>query len=103
MEIMDARGKSLTIGSMVRYSGTGTSGEISAMKVEDEEGWIKMDDSEIWYNTEYLEVLDKSKINKVKTGKRIDDSTAAALEKSKKLKKEMEEINMSSELCDGGG
>jgi hypothetical protein len=102
MEIMDARGKTVTVGAMVRYSGTGTSGEVSAIKVEEEEGWIKMDDSEVWYNTEYLEVLDKSN-QKLKTERNRDESTAAALEKSKKMKKELEEIAMGSELCDGGG
>lgn len=102
MEITDARGKSLTIGSMVRYSGTGTLGEVSAIKVEDEEGWIKMDDSEIWYNSEALELLDESRTNKSEA-KKIDESTAASLEKSKKMKKQLEEISMGSELCDGGG
>ncbi len=102
MEIVDARGKMVNVGSRVRYNRTGTTGEVSAIKLEDDQGWIKMDDSELWYNTEYLEVMDKYQEKKIKA-KTIDETTAAALEKSKKMKKDLEEVAMSSELCDGGG
>jgi hypothetical protein len=101
MEILDARGKTINVGAMVRYGGTGSAGEVSAVKVEDNEGWIKIDQSDLWYNSEYLEVLEKFAAKKEKTSDQ--DKTANALEKAKKMQKELEEINMGSELCDGGG
>ena len=101
MEILDARGKTINVGAMIRYEGTGSTGEVSAVKVEDNEGWIKIDQSDLWYNSEYLEVLEKFDAKKEKTSDQ--DKTAKALEKAKKMQKELEEINMGSELCDGGG
>lgn len=100
MEILDARGKTVNVGALVRYTGTGTTGEVSAVKLENNEGWIKLDESEVWYNSEFTEILDKTKS---KTKSFDEDKTAKALEKAKKMKKDLEEINMGSELCDGGG
>ncbi|QUH22884.1 DUF2098 domain-containing protein [Methanobacterium alkalithermotolerans] len=100
MEVRDLRGKVVTIGSMVRYTGTGTSGEVSAVKVEKKQGWAKMNDSDLWYNTEYLEVFTKSETKKSRNNQ---DKTTAAMEKSKNMRKGLEEIAMGSELCDGGG
>lgn len=98
MEVMDVRGKAVTVGSTVRYTRTGTSGEVSAVKVEDNQVWVKMNDSDLWYNTEYLEVFDKSESETIRKTKAED-----ALSKAEKIRKHLSEVDMSSELCDGGG
>ncbi|MCK9150882.1 DUF2098 domain-containing protein [Methanobacterium alcaliphilum] len=100
MEILDIRGKTVNVGASIRYTGTGTTGEVSAVKLENNEGWVKLDESDVWYNSEYMELLDKTH---KKIGSSKEDKTAKALEKAKKMKKDLEEINMGSELCDGGG
>ena len=100
MEVMDLRGKPVTVGSKVRYSRTGTSGEVSAVKVEDNQGWVKMNDSDLWYNNEYVEVFDKLE---TKRKPKTTDEAEDALKKAEKIRKSIEEVDMSSELCDGGG
>ena len=47
MEVKDINGNVLTVGMAVRYTGTGTTGEISAIKVEDGEGWVRLEDSDL--------------------------------------------------------
>lgn len=101
MEIVDGRGKMITVGSIVRYNGTGTTGEVSGLKIEDDQGWARLADSDLWYNTEYLEVIDKAEIERRESEKseRLDKS----LKKLKKMREDLEEVDMGSELCDGGG
>ncbi len=100
MEVKDLRGKPVTVGSQVRYSRTGTSGEVSAVKVADKQGWVKMNDSDLWYNTEYVEVFDKSESQRTRKTK---DEAEDAIDKAKKLRKDLQDVDMSAELCDGGG
>ncbi len=113
MEIIDGRGKMITVGSVVRYSGTGTTGEVSGLKVEDGQGWARLADSDLWYNTEYLEVVDKSLLERKKAEEVVEraqpkrkerkEKIDKSLEKLKKMREELEEADMGSELCDGGG
>ncbi|MDI6702237.1 DUF2098 domain-containing protein [Methanothermobacter wolfeii] len=100
MEVKDAGGRVLTVGMTVRYTGTGTTGEISAIKVEDDKGWARLEDSDLWYSTDYLEVVDKSELKK-RAGKRRGPEET--LEKVRKMKEDLEDIDMGSEVCDGGG
>ena len=96
MEVTDARGKLISKGSYVVYSGTGTIGEVSDVKVEENESWAKME-NDLWYNSEFLEVVDK--LNKIKNKKSKGDIKS----KIDKMKQNLEDVDMSSELCDGGG
>ncbi|GAB4317735.1 MAG: DUF2098 domain-containing protein [Methanobacteriaceae archaeon] len=95
MEVTDARGRPISKGTYVIYSGTGTIGEVLDVKVKQDETWAKME-NDLWYNSEYLEVVDK--INK-KTKKSQEDIKS----KLDKMKHKLEDVDMSSELCDGGG
>jgi len=98
MEVVDACGKSITEGSYVTYEGTGTTGKVSDIKTVDEDIWAKIDSTDLWYKSNTLQVVDKinEKLKKV--------SKEDLNEKVKKMKKTVgEEVDMSSELCDGGG
>ncbi|AXV37041.1 MAG: hypothetical protein CIT01_01875 [Methanobacterium sp. BRmetb2] len=97
MEITDARGKPISKGSHVIYSGTGTIGEVFDVKIEEKGSWAKME-NDLWYNSEYLEVLDK--IEKSKTKKVKEEDIKSKIDK---MKQNLEDVDMSSELCDGGG
>jgi len=97
MEVTDARGKPISKGSYVIYSGTGTIGEVSDVKIEEKESWAKME-NDLWYNSKYLEVLDK--IEKSKTKKVKEEDIKSKIDK---MKQNLEDVDMSSELCDGGG
>lgn len=100
MEVKDLRGKPVNVGSQVRYSRTGTSGEVSAVKVAENQGWVKMNDSDLWYNTEYVEVFDKLES---KTTRKAKADAQDDLSKAKRIRKNLEDVDMSAELCDGGG
>ncbi len=102
MQIMDGRGKQVNVGLTVRYGGTGTTGEVSAVKVEDDEGWVQIEHSEIWYNSESLEVLAKNN-NEPKKESSKDFNVEKALEKSNKNKDDLADVAMGTGTCDGGG
>lgn len=99
MEVKDVNGNVLTVGMAVRYTGTGTTGEISAIKVEDGDGWVRLEDSDLWYNSNYLELIDRSQLKRGSGKGRKADT----VEKLKRMKEDFEDIDMGSEVCDGGG
>lgn len=115
MEVADARGKNILKGSHVRYTGTGSAGEVLDIKSDDEGSWAKIDTTDLWYNSEFLELINQREYQRIKLrGKRFKESagTEAEQESSKskedvakavKLKKKLEDVDMSNELCDGGG
>lgn len=98
MEVLDACGKEITKGSYVIYGGTGTIGKVVDVKTEDKDTWAKVDSTELWYNSNYLQTVDKTEAKKVE--RKAEDIK----EKVKKRGKLVgEDVDMSSELCDGGG
>lgn len=101
MEILDGRGKPVNVGLLVRYGGTGTTGAVSAVKLEKDGGWVQIDHSELWYNSESMEVLGKNNHNSQKSSK--DLNAVEALEKVKKNKKDLSDVAMGTGTCDGGG
>ncbi|MGB9980059.1 DUF2098 domain-containing protein [Methanobacterium sp.] len=98
MEAVDICGQSLAKGSHVRYAGTGTVGNISDIKVIDEETWAKIDSTDLWYKSNTLQTVDKvEKMTKELSKEELRD-------KVKKMKKTIgDNIEMSTEMCDGGG
>lgn len=106
MEVADAHGKNILKGSHVRYTGTGTAGEISDIKTDDEGTWAKMDTTELWYNSGFLEVIDQTEYERIKRKEKQLRGKSEEEDKVKKavrLTKKLEDVDMSSELCDGGG
>ena len=102
MEVADARGKNILKGSHVRYTGTGSAGEVLDVKSDDEGTWAKIDTTDLWYNSEFLELINQHEYERIRRRgrqrKEIDQ-----VEKAVSLKKQLEDVDMSSELCDGGG
>jgi len=97
MEVIDACGKSIIEGSYVIYGGTGTIGKVSDIKTIDEDTWAKIDTTKLWYKSSTLQLVDK-------TDKIIKELNEDIKEKIKKRQKLVgEDIDMSNELCDGGG
>lgn len=107
MEVADARGKNILKGDHVRYSGTGSAGEVLDIKTDAEGTWAKMDTTKLWYNSRFLEVVDKKEFErmKLKESQRVQEQKEAReqVQKVVSMKKKLEDIDMSSELCDGGG
>jgi hypothetical protein len=98
MEVTDVCGKSIAKGSYVIYQGTGTMGKVEAIKTVDNDVWVKIGSTNLWYKINTLQMIDKGdeKLTKV--------SKEGLKEKIRRIKKTVgEDIDMSSELCDGGG
>jgi hypothetical protein len=98
MEVSDSCGKLIIKGSYVAYNGTGTIGKVVDLKTENEGTWAKVDSTGLWYKSNYLQAIEK--IDK----KGLERKSKDIKEEIKKRKKTVgEDIDMSSELCDGGG
>lgn len=112
MEAATREDKELLIGVHVRYSGTGSAGEVLALRSDDEGIWAKVDTTQLWYNSRYLELLDEKEYEKIKdreskkkSNKFNEDADEKEVIKKKidSVKKDLDGVDMSSELCDGGG
>ena len=98
MEVLDSCGKPITKGSYVAYNGTGTIGKVVDFKTENEDTWAKIDNTDLWYNSHYLQAIDKIEEKEIK--RRSKDIREKIAERKKLVG---EDIDMSTELCDGGG
>ena len=98
MKVLDVCGQSVTEGSSVIYEGTGTTGKVSGIKTVDDVAWAKIDSTNLWYKVNTLHVADK---NDEKTLKASKEDLKERIQKTKKLVDG--DVDMSSELCDGGG
>jgi len=47
----------IAVGSTVRYAGTGSVGEVNRLEERDQELWVHLDSTGLWYATAALEVL----------------------------------------------
>ena len=47
----------ISIGSTVRYAGTGSVGEVKRLEERDHELWVRLDSTGLWYAKAALEVL----------------------------------------------
>lgn len=100
MESLDSCGKPIEKGSYVIYNGTGTIGKIVDIKSENNQSWIKVDSTELWYNSQFIQAIDKSEEAKIESKLKKEE----AVEKVKRMRKRtFEDVDMSTELCDGGG
>jgi hypothetical protein len=99
MEISDSCGKPIIKGSYVIYTGTGTIGKVVDFKTEDNGTWAKIEDTDLWYKSNYLQAIDKIQ------EKRLEKASKEDIRKKIKERKKLvgEDIDMSTELCDGGG
>jgi hypothetical protein len=112
VETVDSITSNILKGAHVRYQGTGSAGEVLDLRSDDEGLWAKVDTTDLWYNTRYLEVLDEEEYQKLKSKEvrrrviKINeeaDEKQATKKKVESFKKKLEDVDMSSELCDGGG
>ena len=112
VEAANKQNKEIFIGSHVRYSGTGSAGEVLGLKSDENGIWVKVDTTQLWYNSRYLELMDEEEYSRLKkreskrkskASRDETDEKESTKKKVDKLKQNLEDIDMSSELCDGGG
>ena len=102
MVVEDATGKSISVGSHVRYTRTGSAGEVLGVKEDNEGTWAQIDTTKLWYNSEFLELINQHEYERIRRRGR-QRKEVDKVEKAVSLKKQLEEVDMSNELCDGGG
>lgn len=100
MDVKDIRGIKIDIGSFIRYTGTGTTGKVIDIKVEDDKPWIELEKPNLWYLSETVEVVDAEDTNHINKNK---NKKSDELEDIKDLKDDFEDISVISGGGEGGG
>lgn len=112
METVISKGKEISIGAHVRYSGTGSAGEVLDIRSDEEGVWAKVDTTQLWYNSRYLELMDEDEYRKLESRNSLkkarklneeEDEKEVTRKKVERIKQNLEDVDMSGELCDGGG
>lgn len=110
LEVEDVRGIPIHKGVHVRYTGTGSAGEAVDFKSEDNINWVLLDTTDLWYRSDFLEVMEETEFEKIKNNttlksrmKQKELEGKEKIDKIKKSKGKLEDVDMSNELCDGGG
>ena len=101
MEIEDAMGKIIVIGSYIRYTGTGTTGKVTDLKIDEDEGskWVKLERPNLLYSSDLVEIIDaKDFKNKGHHLKREDD-----IENLKDIGDDLGDASLTSGGAEGGG
>lgn len=98
--VFDARDKELAVGNHVRYVDTGTIGEIVDVKTEKDIDWVKIDKTGLWYRSKLVELLDEKDFKKKSFD---DDSDEIDIEALKEKALDLENIELDSNVAEGGG
>ncbi|MDO5823683.1 DUF2098 domain-containing protein [Methanobrevibacter sp.] len=96
---LDARNMQISLDSHVRYVDTGTLGQVIDEKITDGVEWVKLDKTGLWYQSNRVELLGEKDIKKGSwaDGKKVD------VEDLKDKALNFEELELSSDACNGGG
>lgn len=100
--VVDARDKEIIIGTQVRYTDTGTIGEVTEIKEEDGTSWVKLDKTNMWYVSNFVEVLDEKDIKETTT-KNEENDKEIDIDDLKKLRDNLEDVELDSNVAEGGG
>lgn len=98
MAFIDAVGQVIEVGSYITYPKTGTIGKAQDLKVENDSSWVKIDKTELWYDCNIVEVIDKTKIKNKKDNTRKDINIDDI-----KKSNDLGDVELSSGACEGGG
>lgn len=98
--VFDAREKELAVGNQVRYVDTGTIGEITDLKTENGVDWVLLDKTDLWYKANLVELLDEKDLKKKSV---YDDDDEVDIESLKEKALDLENIELDSNVAEGGG
>ena len=98
--VLDARDKEIALGNHVRYVDTGTIGEVIDIKTKDGIDWVRIKKTELWYRSKLVELLDDKDLKKESFDDGDDEIDIDAL---KKQSLDFENIQMDSNVAEGGG
>ncbi|MGL4670040.1 MAG: DUF2098 domain-containing protein [Methanobacteriaceae archaeon] len=103
MESLDARGKSIELGAYVRYTGTGTSGIVEDIKFKDQKTWIKLENNDLLYLSDYLEIVSKSESNDKVILSDSNKDVVGEVKDIKNVRDNLENFAMETNVGEGGG
>lgn len=101
MKIEDARGKIIEIGYYIRYTGTGTVGKVTDLRIDedDDSKWAKLENPNLWYSSDVVEVIDEKDVKtKGSHVKREDD-----IDNLKDIGNDLGDASLTSGGAEGGG
>lgn len=100
MQVFDVRNKLIEPDKYVRYTGTGTVGKVVDLKEENNTNWVLIGETGLWYSPDLLEVLDEKYVkNKFKDSKNKEID----IEDIKNLRDDFENMELDSNVAEGGG
>ena len=95
-------GDGITVGSTVRYAGTGSVGKVKRLQERDHELWARVDSTGLWYKAGTLEVLGAESEQKewdkeltLDELKRVEERKMASISNVQQI--------LEVELCETGG
>jgi hypothetical protein len=100
--VLDARDIEIPLDSYVRYVDTGTIGKVVDERTQDGIEWVKIDKTNMWYRAKLVELLDEKDIKKSNYYDKEDDGEVD-IETMKEKAMALEDIELDSNVAEGGG
>jgi hypothetical protein len=100
--VLDARDIEIPLDSYVRYVDTGTIGKVVDERTQDGVDWVKIDKTNMWYRAKLVELLDEKDIKKSTYYDKEDDGEVD-IETMKEKAMALEDIELDSNVAEGGG
>ena len=100
--VLDARDIEIPINSYIRYVATGTIGKVVDAKTKNDIGWVKLDKTNLWYRSRLVELLDEKDIKKSTFFDKENDDEID-VETMKEKARALEDIELDSNVAEGGG
>ncbi len=97
--VVDVRGHDIEIGSFIRYSGTGTISKVVEFKEEDNKNWVKLEEPELWYSSDSLEVVSEEDLIEIENNLDSEDAVKRLKDAQLDLSDSINDI----QGCEGGG
>ncbi|WP_296857247.1 DUF2098 domain-containing protein [uncultured Methanobrevibacter sp.] len=98
--VLDARGKEIALDAHIRYVDTGTIGKVVEVKTENDIEWVRIDKTDLWYRSKLVELLDEKDLKKKSFD---DDNDDIDIESLKEKALDLENIELDSNVAEGGG
>ena len=98
--VLDAREKEIALDAHVRYVDTGTIGKVVEVKTENDIEWVRIDKTDLWYRSKLVELLDEKDLKKKSFD---DDNGDIDIESLKEKALDLENIELDSNVAEGGG
>jgi len=101
MELLDFRGKKITIGTTLKYLRTRTTGKADEIRFNKGDAWVKLDSTGLYYHSEYLMVIEPLQDENKRDKATAKDKIMHKISHSRKTHKEP--ASVISDYPDGPG